>query len=130
MRAAEESKQLPANWAVSSDVEAEARIGRESPTVHASQDGHTAVNVVVDLHARLALDGAQDPADVLDESTLERDREREEQRVEGRAVEPFTQEAAGRDHDHAAPGLKPCEGPRHEATCLLLGLPRFGGQFR
>jgi len=87
--------------------------------MHASQDGHAAVNVVVDLHARLTLDGTQHPADVLDESALERDREREEQRVEGCAVESFAQEAPGRDHDDAVPRPEALEGPCHEAAGLL-----------
>jgi hypothetical protein len=54
--------------------------------------------VVVDGRGRLARVWPSHPPDVLDEPTLGRDRRRQEQGVERRAVEPFTNERACPDY--------------------------------
>ena len=68
--------------------------------MHAVEDGDAAVDVVVELDVVLAFMASQQPADVLHDAALEREREREEQGVELGPVEPFTEVGAGGDeHD-------------------------------
>ena len=52
--------------------------------MHLAEHG-SGVEVVVDLDVGLGVGGAQDPTDVLHDPPLEREWEREEQRVERRA---------------------------------------------
>ena len=65
--------------------------------MHADKNGHAGVHVVMDLDPRLAVDWSEHATDVLDQATLERDGEREKERVERRAVEALAEEAAGRE---------------------------------
>src|SRR2546421_11679163 len=85
-------------------VEAEGGVGGAAFVVLAGEHGHEGVNVVVDLDAGLGVGGAEDPADVLDDVAFELDGEREEQGVEGWAVEALSDEAGGGREQDAAVG--------------------------
>ena len=63
------------------------------------EDRDPNVDVVVDLDPRLRLSWSQDSPDVLNDTPLELDREHEEERVERRAVEPFTEQTRRRHED-------------------------------
>jgi hypothetical protein len=73
----------------------------------------------MDLDPRLAVDRSEHATDVLDQATLERDGEREKERVERRAVEAFAEEAAGREEDDTIPGSSRGKPVGDEASCLL-----------
>src|SRR5205814_2150728 len=80
-------------------------VGGEPLVVHAFEHGDSAVNVTVELDVELGVMGAKEAADVLNDSPLERQREREEQGVELRPVEPFSEVGPGGDEDDPVPGL-------------------------
>jgi hypothetical protein len=65
----------PSSLAGLGDVEAGGGVGGEALGVHAVEDGDAAVDVVVQLDAVLAFVGAQQPADVLDDASFEREEE-------------------------------------------------------
>ena len=77
-------------------------VGGEPFLVHAGEYGDELVDVVVELDVVFVVVGAEKPADVLDDSAFERDREGEEQGVEGGPVESFAEVGAGGDEYDAA----------------------------
>ena len=79
--------------------ESEADVAGGSLGERCCENGHLDVVVVVDLGSLFARVGAEDAACVLNEASLERDRPREEQGVEGGAVEAFTDEVARRNDE-------------------------------
>ena len=74
--------------------------------MHPVEDGDAGVDVVVELDVVLALVGAEESSDVLDDSSLERQREREEQGVELGPVEALAEVGAGGDEDDAGVGRR------------------------
>src|SRR5438876_649177 len=88
---------VPANWA---EIASSTVMFEPSPPVgHAGEHRNPHVDVVMDLDPGLRVGRPEDPPDVLDDAALELDREREEERVERRAVESLAQEACGRGQD-------------------------------
>jgi predicted TIM-barrel fold metal-dependent hydrolase len=78
-------------------LEAESGVRLAAFVVHADERGDEDVEVVVDFDTDLGVGGPQNPSDVLDDAAFELDREREEQGVQGWAVEPFAEQAGSRD---------------------------------
>src|SRR5271165_3931901 len=74
-------------------VESERCVGTSTFMVHAGEDWHQGVHVVVNLHARLVGCRAKDATDVLHHAPLEPDRERQEQGVERRTIESLPEQA-------------------------------------
>ena len=78
--------------------------------MHAVEDRDAAVDVVVELDTVLALVGAEQPADVLHDSTFEREREGEEQGVELGPVEALAEVGAGGDEHDPVVGVPVGDG--------------------
>ena len=86
--------------------------------MHSGKNRHARVHVVMDLDPRLAVDRSEYATDVLDQATLERDGEREKERIERRAVEALAEEAAGREEDDTIPGSSHGKPVGDQASCL------------
>ena len=87
--------------------------------MHPGQDRHARVDVVVDLDPPLAVDWTEHAPNVLDQASPECDREREEERVERRAIEALAEQAAGREEDDPIPGSSGREAVGDETSRLL-----------
>src|SRR6266508_6389319 len=83
------------------------------------QDRDGAVGVVVHGHSALAWMGAQQPAGVLHQLSLERHREGKEQRVELGAVEALAQVLSGCDHDQVLVRRGGLDGGQESVAGLL-----------
>ena len=89
--------------------------------MHSVQNGDAGADVVVELDVVLALVGAKEAPDVLDDSSLEGQWEREEQGVERGPVEAFAEVGARRDKNDAGVGGPLCDGDADGGSCLLAG---------
>ena len=107
------------SWSPSSDVEAEAGVCGQAFGVHPVKDRDPPVDVVVELDAVLSFVGAEETKDVLHHSSLKREWEGQEQRVELWPVESFAEVGASgdmrvvgdskrRSHRAEAAGRAPC----------------------
>ena len=85
-------------------MEAEGGVCGAALVVHADEGRDEDVDVVVDFDAGFGVGGPQDPSDVLDDAAFEADREREEQCVEGWAVEPFAEQTGRRGEKQSVAG--------------------------
>ncbi len=81
----------------------------------------TNIDIVVQLDVMLAFVGSQQSSDVLDDATLERERESEEQRVKLGPVEPFAEVGTGR-HERD-PGVRVAS-----EECVAHGGASFGAE--
>ena len=87
--------------------------------MHAVEDGDSDIDVVVELDVVFALVGAEESSDVLDDPSLEREREREEQGVELGPVEALAEVGAGGDEHDAGVGRPSGDGVADRGSCLL-----------
>jgi len=75
-----------------------------SSAMHAPEHGNAHVHIVVDPHAGFTFELSQQTARILYDSSFEGDRERQEQGVDLRAIEPLAEQLARCDDRQLAVG--------------------------
>lgn len=72
-------------------LESKRPIGLKAPDMHSTKDRYLRVEIIIDQNTLFALMSSQCPSDVLNNLSLERNRESEKQSIYSWAVEAFTQ---------------------------------------
>ena len=71
--------------------ESKRSVGLKTPHMHSTKDGYVRVEIIIDQNTLFALMSSQCPSNVLNNLSLERNRESEKERIYSWAVEAFTQ---------------------------------------